>query len=52
MLEIVIPQDKNILERQIKALKYALENDTREVDKQIHLEALERLEKALMQFNQ
>ena len=52
MLEIVIPTDKKTLERQIKALKYVLKNDTREVDKQIHLEALERLEKALMQFNQ
>ena len=52
MLEIVIPTDRTTLERQIKALKYALEHDTREVDKQIHSQALERLEKALMQFNQ
>ena len=47
MLEVVIPKDRITLERQIKALKYALDNDTRDVDKQIHSEALERLEKAL-----
>ena len=50
MLEVVIPSDKNILERQIKALKYAIEHDIREVDKQIHSQALERLEKALKVF--
>lgn len=46
MLEIVISTDKNTLERQIKALKYAIKNDIDHKDKQIHLEALKRLEKA------
>lgn len=46
MLEIVIPTDKNILERQIKALKYDLKNDIDHKDKQIHSEALECLERA------
>lgn len=47
MLNVVIPTDKTTLERQIKALKYALKQDTREIDKQIHSDALERLEEAL-----
>lgn len=46
MLNIVIPADRTTLERQIKALKYALKNDTREIDKQIHSQALERLERS------
>lgn len=46
ILEVVIPTDRRTLERQIKALKYIIEHDTRDIDKQIHLEALECLERA------
>lgn len=47
MLEIVIPNDIATLERQIKALRYALKHDINDKDKQIHSKALQRLEKAL-----
>ena len=46
MLNVVIPNNKTTLERQIKALKYVLKQDTNDKDKQIHSEALEQLEKA------
>lgn len=46
MLNVVIPSDKKTLERQIKALKYALEHDTNNKDKLIHTEALESLQRA------
>ena len=45
MFSIEIPKDRITLERQIEALKYALEHDTSTKDKQIHSEALERLER-------
>lgn len=45
MLEVVIPTDKKTLERQIKALEYALKQDTNSKDKLIHQEALESLQR-------
>ena len=50
MLQIVIPTDKLTLAKQIKALKYALKQDTNDKDKQIHQSALEQLEKAYEAF--
>ena len=41
-----MPTDRIKLERQMKALKYALKQDTNTKDKQIHIEALERLQRA------
>jgi hypothetical protein len=52
MLEIVVPKDRTRLEKQIKALKYVLTIDKREIDREIHTQALKDLEKALDQFNQ
>lgn len=46
MLEVVISKEKEKILKQINAIKYVLEHDTREIDKQIHLKALERLEAA------
>lgn len=51
MLEIEIPNSEEKIIKYIKALKYQLIQDKREldkqIDKQIHLEALKCLEKAL-----
>ncbi|OOM14254.1 hypothetical protein [Clostridium saccharobutylicum] len=47
MLEIEIPNSEEKIIKYIKALKYQLIQDKRELDKQIHLEALKCLEKAL-----
>lgn len=46
MLEVVIPKEKEKILKQINAIKYVLECDTREIDKQIHIKALKRLEVA------
>lgn len=46
MLQVVIPNNKTTIERQIKTLRYALECDANDKDKQIHSETLEHLEKA------
>ena len=46
MLNVVIPNDKSTLERQIDALKYALEYDTNYIDKQIHSQALKTLQES------
>ena len=46
MLNVVIPNNKSKLQKQIKALKYALKNDINDKDKQIHSQAVEQLEKA------
>ena len=45
MLNVVIPNNKATLERQIKALKYALKNDTTDKDKQIHSQFLKTLQR-------
>jgi hypothetical protein len=50
MLEVVIPDSKEKLLKQIKALKYVLEHNTSDKDKQVHSEALEHLEKAYEAF--
>ena len=47
MLNVVIPDSKTTLERQIKALKYALKQDINDKDKQIHSQSLKSLEEAL-----
>lgn len=47
MLNIVIPESKAKIQRQIDGLKYLIEQDTSEKDKMIHTEALKSLEEAL-----
>lgn len=43
MLEIIIPEDNKKLDRQIKALEYAIQHNTNEKDKCIHKKAYDRL---------
>lgn len=50
MLEICIPDSKEKIISQIKALKYLLKQDTRKQDKEIHSNALKSLERALEGF--
>lgn len=50
MLELCIPDSKEKIIKQIKALKWQLERDTRDIDKEIHSHALKSLEKALERF--
>lgn len=45
--EIIVPEDRNKLEQQIKALEYLLTQDTNAKDKEIHQEALHELRKKL-----
>lgn len=47
MLKISIPKDQNKIIKQINALKWQLDRDTREEDKVIHQQAIEKLEQAL-----
>jgi HPt (histidine-containing phosphotransfer) domain-containing protein len=47
MLKVVIPESKAKIQRQIEALEYALSQDTRENDKEIHTEAIKALKEAL-----
>lgn len=47
MLSISIPKDQNKIRKQIQALKWQLERDTRIEDKIIHQQAIEKLEQAL-----
>ena len=47
MLQISIPKDQNKIIKQIQALKWQLERDTRVEDKIIHQQAIEKLEQAL-----
>ena len=42
MLKVVIPDSPKKLQQQIDALKYLIEHDTREKDKSMHLQALDR----------
>ncbi|AQS09651.1 hypothetical protein CLOBY_17820 [Clostridium saccharobutylicum] len=46
MLKIEIPKSKEKIKGQIEALKYQLTQDSRNIDKQIHEQALKRLEEA------
>ncbi|WP_373844419.1 hypothetical protein [Clostridium sp.] len=43
MLKVIIPEDNKKLDRQIKALEYAIQHDTNEKDKCIHQKAYDRL---------
>jgi hypothetical protein len=45
VLEVIIPEDSEELDRQIKALEYVIEHDTREKDRCIHLVAHDKLVK-------
>jgi hypothetical protein len=47
MLQVIVPQNKSKLLRQIKALEYQLVRDTNDKDKQIHTEALQRLKDSI-----
>ena len=49
MLKISIPKDNNKIIKQINALKWQLDRDTKEEDKIIHQQALKALEQALRQ---
>ena len=46
-LKVCIPKDKDRIEKQIKALKWQLTQDTNDKDKEIHTMALKSLEQAL-----
>ncbi|MGF7185539.1 hypothetical protein GGQ84_001630 [Desulfitispora alkaliphila] len=46
MLKVIVPEDKTKLDRQIAALEYQLQHDTREKDRQIHRAALKELKAA------
>jgi hypothetical protein len=46
-LKVVIPEDKEKINRQIAALEYLISVDTNEKDRQIHQAAKLQLEKAL-----
>lgn len=50
MLEIEIPESREKIIKCIKALKYQLTQDKRQVDKEIHEQALNRLEEALKEI--
>ena len=47
MLQISIPKEQDKIIKQIQALKWQLERDTRVEDKIIHQQAIEKLEQAL-----
>jgi hypothetical protein len=46
-IQIVIPADKNKLERQIQALQYLLQKDIKDKDREIHSQALSMLKVAM-----
>ena len=47
MLSISIPKEQDKIIKQIQALKWQLDRDTRKEDKIIHQQAIEKLEQAL-----
>lgn len=47
MLQISIPKEQDKIIKQIQALKWQLNRDTRKEDKIIHQQAIEKLEQAL-----
>ena len=47
MLNVQVPRDRKKLEKQIKALECLLSQDTDEVSKNIHRQALESCKQAL-----
>lgn len=52
MLRVEVPEDKDKLEKQIKALKAQIKIDKNEKDRAIHLKALEELIKHLEDLHQ
>jgi len=46
MLKVMVPADKEKLDKQIAALEYQLKYDTKDKDREIHRAALERLKAA------
>jgi hypothetical protein len=46
-VDIVVPKDKGKIKKQMKALEYAIKNDTNSNDREIHERALKKLRKAL-----
>lgn len=49
MLNVVIPNDRTRIIKTIEALKWQVERDTNDKDREIHLQAIKDLEKALEQ---
>lgn len=47
MLKVNIPKDSKQIEKQIAALKWQVQHDTNDKDKQIHIKAIEELERAI-----
>ncbi|MEA4826098.1 MAG: hypothetical protein VB130_05630 [Clostridium sp.] len=47
MIEIVVPKDKEKLQRQIRDLENLIRNDLNEKDRMIHQSALEKLKTEL-----
>lgn len=47
MLKLEIPNSKEKIIKYIKALKYQLTQDTRDIDREIHEQVLKLLEEAL-----
>lgn len=47
MLQISVPKEQDKIIKQLNALKWQLERDTRVEDKIIHQQAIEKLEQAL-----
>jgi hypothetical protein len=45
VLKVIIPEDNAELDKQIEALEYAIQHDTNEKDRCIHLAAYDRLVK-------
>lgn len=48
MLKIKVPEERRQLEKQINGLKYLIENDNNEKDKNIHSKALKELQETLL----
>lgn len=44
MINIIIPNGKGEIQKQIQALEYLISQDTLEKDRQIHIAALKKLE--------
>ena len=49
MLKISIPKEQDKIIKQIEAIKWQLDRDTKEQDKIIHQQAIEKLQQALTQ---
>jgi hypothetical protein len=47
MIEIQIPKDKSEIKRQIEALEWQIKQDKSEKDREIHIQTLRCLKKAL-----